>query len=209
MLLLNLPNMMKEFGPPRYLWEGGNCGEGFLRLAKPTLNKITRNWKLNLHKDLLKFTSFRQTLHDAGLEDILHSNESSKKYICYKILSQIVTILLNKRPISILFFKDEFFCSYYGHDSQKCLTKLEVKYHSYHKNSQIQWNSITLPNDTSNIYREIKLENIERFCIALPNTTPSPMNQECICYYIVSSDWKEFKNGTFQLYLCSNVNYNT
>ena len=94
---------------PRYLWEGGNCKEGFLRLAKPTLNKITRNWKLNLHKDLLKFTSIRQTLHDAGLEDILHSNKSSKKYICYKTLSQIVTILLNKRPISILFFKDEFF----------------------------------------------------------------------------------------------------
>ena len=45
MSLLNLPEMMEEFGPLRNFWEGGNFGEGFLRLTKPTLNKITQNWK--------------------------------------------------------------------------------------------------------------------------------------------------------------------
>jgi hypothetical protein len=35
--LLNLPEVLSEFGPIRNLWEGGYQGEGYLRKAKPRL----------------------------------------------------------------------------------------------------------------------------------------------------------------------------
>ena len=34
MCLCNIPNAMKKFGPLRLLWEGGNQGEGYLRIVK-------------------------------------------------------------------------------------------------------------------------------------------------------------------------------
>ena len=40
--LLNLPNVMAEFGPIRSLWEGGNQGEGYLREAKPQIHQMNR-----------------------------------------------------------------------------------------------------------------------------------------------------------------------
>lgn len=38
--LLNLPDHMKEFGPPKNLWEGGVRGEGSLRFVKPNHGTI-------------------------------------------------------------------------------------------------------------------------------------------------------------------------
>ena len=48
--LRNLPYAVTLFGPLANFWEGGNCGEGYLRHVKPRIRDIhTKNWNMNVH----------------------------------------------------------------------------------------------------------------------------------------------------------------
>ena len=56
--LLNLADVLSQFGPIRNLWEGGYQGEGYLRKAKPKLaNGLKTNWQVNTAKGMLQSTS--------------------------------------------------------------------------------------------------------------------------------------------------------
>lgn len=48
--LLNLPDMMRMFGPIRNLWEGGSMGEGILKLIKHNIPSVNVNWHINSTK---------------------------------------------------------------------------------------------------------------------------------------------------------------
>jgi hypothetical protein len=44
--LLNLPDIIREYGPLRLIWEGGSMGEGFLRFVKPNINQgLRKGWE--------------------------------------------------------------------------------------------------------------------------------------------------------------------
>jgi hypothetical protein len=52
--LLNLPEVVRQFGPLRNLWEGGPQGEGILRFVKPNmLNGMRRSWELSSMSTLM------------------------------------------------------------------------------------------------------------------------------------------------------------
>lgn len=54
MSLLNLPDVIRRYGPIRNIWEGGPQGEGVLRFVKPNmLNGMRRNWELSTMKTLM------------------------------------------------------------------------------------------------------------------------------------------------------------
>lgn len=66
--LLNLPNILREYGPLRHMYEGGYQGEGYLRHAKPKLQHgLRKNWQANVLKNLLK----------TGAMEIVNSNATA------------------------------------------------------------------------------------------------------------------------------------
>jgi hypothetical protein len=53
--LLNLPGIVREYGPIRNIWEGGPQGEGVLRFVKPNmLNGLRRAWEIASMKTLMR-----------------------------------------------------------------------------------------------------------------------------------------------------------
>ena len=54
--LLNLPFAVTVFGPLANSWEGGNCGEEYLRHVKPRIHDApNKNWNMNVHINLLNY----------------------------------------------------------------------------------------------------------------------------------------------------------
>ena len=61
--LLNLPFAVELFGPLVNYWEGGNCGEGYLRHAKSRIRDVhTKNWNINVYINLLNDISMGSVL---------------------------------------------------------------------------------------------------------------------------------------------------
>ena len=50
--LLNLPDIMKEFGPLPNLWEGGGQGEKMLLKLKPLYHGYRSGWQKHLHLEV-------------------------------------------------------------------------------------------------------------------------------------------------------------
>ena len=63
MSLLNIPNVMRNYGSMRNLWEGGEEGEGILRSVKPEIKIGMRgNWQEWLMSNLLKIKSYETVI---------------------------------------------------------------------------------------------------------------------------------------------------
>jgi hypothetical protein len=54
MSLLNLPSVLKKYGPLRNLWEGGGQGERVLSVVKPTWGGYRKNWMSNMLDRMLR-----------------------------------------------------------------------------------------------------------------------------------------------------------
>jgi hypothetical protein len=52
--LLNLPDVMRMYGPLRNLWEGGGQGEKVLTIVKPTWCGFRKSWRLNMLDRMLR-----------------------------------------------------------------------------------------------------------------------------------------------------------
>ena len=206
MSLLNLPDMMEEFGPLRNLWEGGNCGEGFLRLTKPTLNKITRNWKTNLHKDLLQFTAIRQTMIDAGLSEVINGSQHMKKFMTYTTKSDIISSLIFNHPLSLVYIKGSFY-TIYEHFKQKMAVCMNVKPKTMKCISGIEWNHLSLNTMDTNDDEIFDKDNVDHYCLALPRFNINGNGNTENSYYIISSEWSEFRGNEFVLYNSFGVQY--
>ena len=60
MSLLNLTDVIRQYGPIRNIWEGGAQGEGVLRFVKPNmLNGMRRAWELSTMKTLMRKKSMQ------------------------------------------------------------------------------------------------------------------------------------------------------
>ena len=62
--LINLPDMMEQFGPLRNIWEGATRGEGFLRFVKPFMTQGFKhsNWHYHLLEKLFQAKGFDNIL---------------------------------------------------------------------------------------------------------------------------------------------------
>lgn len=52
--LLNLPDVMRMYGPLRNLWEGGGQGEKVLTIVKPTWCGFRKSWRMNMLDRMLR-----------------------------------------------------------------------------------------------------------------------------------------------------------
>ena len=62
MFLLNISYIIKDVGPLRNLWEGGEIGEKILGSVKDEFNGFRKNWIEALMKRLYTDTSIRKVI---------------------------------------------------------------------------------------------------------------------------------------------------
>jgi hypothetical protein len=78
--LLNLPEVLAEFGPIRNLWEGGYQGEGYLRKTKPRLaNGLKKNWQVITARGMLQSTSL-DVLVEERCPEISSNKERTRSF---------------------------------------------------------------------------------------------------------------------------------
>ena len=68
--LLNIPEVMNEFGPLSNLWEGGGQGEKILRNVKPIMNGYHKNWQRNALNKLLDNMALNRLIEDSRKDDV-------------------------------------------------------------------------------------------------------------------------------------------
>jgi hypothetical protein len=79
--LLNLPDVIRNYGPIRNIWEGAAQGEGILRFVKPNVsNGMRRAWENATMKALMRKKSMAEVANSTvGTEEFVESKESSDK----------------------------------------------------------------------------------------------------------------------------------
>ena len=109
--LMNLPEMVRMFGPIRLLWEGGWKGEGFVRLIKPLItNGFHKNWQSVTLTHLLQNMAMDELTEKIPLG---HTNimkeKHAKMYVCYKNVSNCITEVGRSEAISVVMRRDTYF----------------------------------------------------------------------------------------------------
>jgi hypothetical protein len=79
--LLNLPDVIRDYGPIRNIWEGAAQGEGILRFVKPNVsNGMRRAWENATMKTLMRKKSMGEVADvTVGTHDFVTSKESTAK----------------------------------------------------------------------------------------------------------------------------------
>ena len=108
--LLNLPNIIREYGPLRLIWEGGSKGEGFLRFVKPNINQgLRKGWELSTLSNLLKEKALATLVccDELGSCGRLEGRLYEKNYHVYKDIAGVPLMLQRaQKPISAVAYSD-------------------------------------------------------------------------------------------------------
>jgi hypothetical protein len=104
--LLNLPDVIRNYGPIRNIWEGAAQGEGVLRFVKPNVsNGMRRAWENATMKALMRKKSMLEVADLAvGTHEFVDSQENSDK------LYHTYDISLDSLDFSLLQSKEVFSC---------------------------------------------------------------------------------------------------
>lgn len=119
--LMNLPLMMRQFGPLRHLFEGKFQGEAFLTFVKSWHTQGIRvNWQKNLLKNLLRDRCFKNVLprvHDGTPDGVplydqdalKHRRDNFCVYSCPREVSDLLAATINtkKLPLSVILLTDK------------------------------------------------------------------------------------------------------
>jgi len=134
MCLLNVPDVLTQFGPIRNYWEGGMMGEKTLQFAKRTWHGFTANWATNMLRNIndsicAKKTVFdlfsydRENLLQCGIEcdddieslisetdeddDKVGNNYDRLDYHVYKSTDHVLSLFKSGIPLSIIILQNE------------------------------------------------------------------------------------------------------
>lgn len=121
--LLNLPAMMEEFGPIRFLWEGNVHGESFLRLIKPYLRfglreNFAYNAMVHCMEDAAYQLAYQKMEIPSGMESLVPCSPSKavmdwksffdvrrRDFKRYDSLGSVEELLSTRQVVSVLVVK--------------------------------------------------------------------------------------------------------
>ena len=109
--LLNLPDVIRDYGPIRNIWEGAAQGEGVLRFVKPNVsNGMRRAWEKATMKTLMRKKSVGEVVDlTVGTHEFVASKENrAKSHHPHDITLEILddTMRLSKEVISCVQLDD-------------------------------------------------------------------------------------------------------
>ena len=206
--LLNLPDMMRMFGPIRNLWEGGSMGEGILKLIKHNIPSVNVNWHINSTKkfyqqkslnrlvDQLSETESRNTTD--GLNTKVAFKERASNFHIYGKKQNVINAYHSGQPISIIIDRSNMAYAVVDCD---CLLSFSIgNLHS--TNMGHVYYEIGPPESKELNYEKF---DISSFGLMLPllKETISEDDElgELGIYTIITSDWKEIMDDkTFGFY---------
>ena len=88
--LLNIPDIIRKYGPIRNIWEGAVQGEGYIRKIKPELSSgLRKNWQVAKMKKLLQRFSLDMLMKRVGIENQI-TEERRKISSNYHVYSSIL-----------------------------------------------------------------------------------------------------------------------
>ena len=100
--LLNLPAVVRKYGPIRNLWEGSWVGEGILRFIKPTMiHGFRKNWAVATMKSLMRKKGVQYLVgsmndakdHELNNETLIPMAQQSKAFHCYNDIGLVDDVL--------------------------------------------------------------------------------------------------------------------
>jgi hypothetical protein len=95
--LLNLPGIVRQYGPIRNIWEGAWVGEGFLRFAKPAVvHGLRKFWERSTMNNLMRMKGMQVLVGEMltesdDSEDEEHGNPKPEPglFKCYKSIAEV------------------------------------------------------------------------------------------------------------------------
>lgn len=196
--LLNIPDFMKKYGPPRLYWEGGFKGEGLLRTIKPIVTQGTHMaWfgtsLLNRFYKDKSLSLLVSRSNDISTEEYQkYDSYADRKMYTYKNgTSQIVNDISLGNPLSaaVSLASGDIYCMAVI-DKKKWMMRIEMADHTGVIEGNTYYTSIGI--DVSKKVDPIHYNNLN-FVLLLPNRQQfvDPANGEDYFYYCVSEHWKE------------------
>lgn len=207
--LLNIPDVMKKFGPIRNYWEGGIFGEKILQVAKGTWYGFTTNWARNMLRNMIDTFSLKRTVHslnpanpsnDDGVKVSVNDIENESvtsydraSYHVYRSTEHVIAEFNSGVPMSVVILRDDIgiivkknlFMSVYIH-----VDDFETRIsHTYFTCSL--WNCREL---------DISKADILAYGLMLPLYEDSSHNGDLNLdkWTVVTSEWKDiFSDGRF------------
>jgi hypothetical protein len=130
--LLNLPDVIRQYGPIRNIWEGGPQGEGVLRFVKPNmLNGMRRAWELSTMKTLMRKKAMEHVINTTVgtvASRQLRRGDDTKLFQDYRMDLASVDAMLrdNKKLISCIQLVDGRWGIVWIHHSSQHLVALTL-----------------------------------------------------------------------------------
>ena len=217
--LLNLPFAVELFGPLANYWEGGNCGEGYLRHVKPRIRDVhTKNWNMNVHINLLNDTSMGSVL------DTHFSKKSSKRHLAkyqrfkkqsgrlknmyhqYSSVEELYVSFKQQVPISFVMTTDGKYYSIVKKRNIKIIGGISVRFRFDKKVESLSMSFHHVDFDFSKTDDDIKVIDellIEKYLLMLPEIRMKDsmiQTDDSRSYYCIDSNWQEFDENIKLIY---------
>jgi hypothetical protein len=215
--LMNIPQMLFEYGPVRNLWEGGGQGEKIIGLLKPLWFGYRKNWATNLLTNLMNVMAIERVASNKKPNDYVTQDEDieddnitiSKKMVHkYKSLDDVTFCFYNRKPLSMVQLHDgRFGCILRQKQSfveLYCGTQSELLSGSWYHNWSISEHLV---------YCEHLTAATAKYCLMLPKLTSTgmPARSELPMYTVITSEWMEinkYEQFTLPTIMNNLLNYN-
>ena len=192
--LLNLPNMARQFGPLRNLWEGGYLGEGYLRKMKPLFRNtgakgFRANWETNLLQSALRDKVLDNRPNDIETSCSQNEDNQRKQFQKYESIFVIKNEIQFKKTLSCVCLHDNTLAFVLKDLS---LVKISIAPGALVINN-VRYHKIDIEDAITGEPQRCYEDTTKKFAILLPRLTknglPKVEDREETTYAIVCSDW--------------------
>ena len=177
--LLNVPNVMRQYGSMSNLWEGGNDGEAYLKKVKRNMKSgLVHKWQSWVLNNLLKEELYDEwKLNDNG-------NKSLRQIVkVYSCIQQARAVFDKGNPISSLSFNDHVYICYKNQGIVKG-ARIEL-----YNETKLQYNQIYYSLLWTDEMMDINCEKNEWIGrILLPSPPDNDNGKESLMYCYIQSD---------------------
>ena len=226
--LLNVPDVLREFGPLRDLWEGSYQGEGSIRDSKPKLvNGLQTNWSINLMAKELRMGALRR-MGVRVYEDEEDNNEDNNEDLDeeqdntangtkmvkspaprmvkpFKSCADAVYAFTSGQPIScVMYDAKQLYCQCATRGGE--LVEIPIERGEFEREKvSLAYHKFQIATEEEGRFAASETRDRE-YCLLLPMLTPQGLPNQRSAYACITSNWhvmqKDGQLGPFRVPGC-------